>query len=124
MVDITPLIRSDRKIIQNYQGGRFLVSNEPFDTPVIITPDAVQSWQVESFSDLKTEDFRPLEGLGIGILLLGGGSTAQFLQPALRQYLRDIGIVVELMDTGAACRTYNVLMAEGRPVAAAMFPYT
>lgn len=55
-------------------------------------------------------------------LLLGSGARMQLLPKALRQGLRDAGLVVEVMDTGAACRTYNVLLAEGRRVGAALLP--
>ncbi|HET6224238.1 MAG TPA: Mth938-like domain-containing protein, partial [Dongiaceae bacterium] len=56
----------------------------------------------------------------IDLLLVGCGARMAPLPPALRQALRQIGVVMEPMDTGAACRTYNVLMAEGRRVCAAL----
>ena len=58
----------------------------------------------------------------IDVVLLGTGKIMQILNPALRRELKAVGLSVEAMDTGAACRTYNVLMAEGRRVAAALFP--
>lgn len=122
-MDITPLIRADRKVIQNYKGGKFVISAEEFLTPVIVLNDLALVWAVDNFSRLTTESFALLLGHDVEILLLGGGRQAQFLSLPLRQHLRNEGIVVEIMDTGAACRTYNVLMAEGRKVAAALFPY-
>jgi uncharacterized protein len=58
----------------------------------------------------------------VDLLLFGQGRRMALISPALRQGIRAVGIVVEPMDTGAACRTYNVLMAEGRRVAAALIP--
>ena len=56
------------------------------------------------------------------ILLIGCGPRMQMLPPGLRQALKAIGVVAEPMDTGAACRTYDILISEGRRVAAALLP--
>jgi uncharacterized protein len=56
----------------------------------------------------------------VEVLLLGTGTRHEFVPPSLRRRLRDAGIVIDTMDTGAACRTYNVLVAEDRRVAAAL----
>jgi len=59
----------------------------------------------------------------VDLLLLGCGARMAMVPAALRQQLRDAGVVIEAMDTGAACRTYNVLMADGRRVAAALIAF-
>ena len=58
----------------------------------------------------------------LAVLLLGCGARMVLVPPALREALRAAGVVIEPMDTGGACRTYNVLLAEDRQVAAALLP--
>ncbi len=89
---------------------------------VIVLPDRTESWAVGDFSKLSLESLTavieaepPAE-----ILVLGCGLRAVSAPAALRAQLKKRGIVIEPMDTGAACRTYNLLIAEGRRVAAAM----
>ncbi len=121
-MDVTPLIRPGQQVIQNYAGGVFRISGKIYEGAVIVTPDAAFAWDVaENFSDLTAEHFAPLAG--VDVLLLGTGGKMHFLPPPLRKALKEQGLSPDVMDTGAACRTYNVLMAEGRRVAAALLPY-
>lgn len=137
MVDITPLIKSDRQVIQGYRNGIFKISNVIYNTPVIVFPDRVEPWPVEPSQIITNDDETPAAmntGLAESmqavtfrqkdaeLLLIGTGSTMEPLQPALKDWLKQQGIRCEAMDTGAACRTYNVLMAEGRLVAVALLP--
>ena len=69
---------------------------------------------------LREEDLQYLAGLGVEIVLLGTGECLRFLHPRLLQSLAQARVGVEVMDTRAACRTYNILVAEGRKVAAAL----
>ena len=69
---------------------------------------------------MKTEDFENLKELGAEILLLGTGPKQRFPHPSLTAPLAQAGIGVEVMDLKAACRTYNILAAEARKVAAAL----
>lgn len=124
-MDVTPLVRKGAKIIQSYSGGRFKISGTVYDSPVIVTEDNVIPWAVKpALEEMGKGDFSQLFPLAgqTDVILLGTGSRMQFLLPYLRTSLREKGIKIEAMDTGAACRTYNVLMAEGRRVAAALFP--
>lgn len=125
-MDITPLIRSGQKIIQSYASGRFKISGEMFETALIVTPDEIFEWNVSvaKAEDLSFADFKPLMDIAadLDVVLLGGGQSMPFIKPILKQQLKDNGIYIDAMDTGAACRTYNVLMAEGRRVAAALLP--
>jgi uncharacterized protein len=137
MVDITPLIRSDRMVIQGYKNGVFKISNQLYHTPVIVFPDRVEPWPihaaqiVESAMDAtsaQTELSAGMESIilnhnQIDLLLLGTGSTMQPLHPALKAWFKSQGVRCENMDTGAACRTYNVLLAEGRLVVAALLKF-
>ena len=115
-MDVTPLVKEGAQIIQSYAGGSFRVSGELYDGPVIVTANQTISWN-------DTDDFQPLIDMAceIDVVLLGTGAQIQFMEPGIKKSLNDKGLSVDVMDTGAACRTYNVLMAEGRRVAAALF---
>ncbi len=117
-MDVTPLVAAGQQIIQSYKDGAFRVSGEVYETSVIITPEATVIWNVKGdVSSLTLDDFKSLD---VDVILLGCGASMEFLPLALRQELKEAGLHVESMDTGAACRTYNVLLAEGRRVAAAL----
>jgi uncharacterized protein len=85
-------------------------------TPTRIVPD----WAAGGFDDLSADDFAAIATLDAKIVLLGTGSRQRFPAPALLRPLFDLGIAVETMNLPAACRTYNILALEGRPVAAAL----
>lgn len=124
-MDVTPLVRSGSKIIQSYAGGRFRVSAELYEGAVIVREDAIKPWAVSgSVGQMEEADFAPLIAeLGdVDVVLLGCGDRIEFLKPALKNALKAKGLYCDVMDTGAACRTYNVLMAEGRRVMAALLP--
>jgi len=126
-MDVTPLIPEGRQIIQGYGANGFRVSGVSYDSAVIVTPANTQAWDAPAqFSDLSEKDFSALTDQAgeIDVVLLGSGARGEFFPPKLRDALKGKGLVVEAMDTGAACRTYNVLMAEGRRVAAALMPVT
>ena len=82
--------------------------------------DQVLDWPVRDFAGLKSEDFRGLEGLGVDIVVLGTGERQRFPHPRLTATLSEAGVGLEVMDLKAACRTYNILVAEERNVAAAL----
>jgi len=84
-------------------------------------PDRTIDWPVASMAELGTASFAAIIERGdIEILLLGTGARMAPVPAEIRLALRHAGIVVEPMDTGAACRTYNVLIAEDRRAAAAL----
>jgi uncharacterized protein len=88
---------------------------------VLVLPDRTLDWGVGSIAELSEASFEPLVGRGdVEILVLGTGARMAPLPAPLRLALKRAGIAVEPMDTGAACRTYNVLVAEDRRVAAAL----
>jgi uncharacterized protein len=78
------------------------------------------TWGPESAEVLCGEHLTPLVDLKVDVLLLGTGSRQRFPRPELLRPLIEAGRSIEVMDTGAACRTYNILVAEGRTVAAAL----
>lgn len=124
-MDVTPLIAHDQQIIQSYAAGVFRISGISYEGAVLVSPSQTTLWNdVENFSDLSIESFDSLiaQADEIDVLLVGTGATMQFMDPKLRQQLSAKGLPIDVMDTGAACRTYNVLMAEGRRVVCAMLP--
>lgn len=125
-MDVTPLVKEGSKIIQSYAGGRFRISGEIFEHAVLVTQNSVKSWDAAaSIKELAAEDFDPLIEMRdeFDVILMGTGEQMSFLPPDLKNALKKRGLHVEVMDSGAACRTYNVLMAEGRRVVAALLPY-
>jgi uncharacterized protein len=122
-VDVTPIIPADRQVIDSYGPRGFRVSGVAYEGAIIVFPNATEPWGVAGAADLTPASLqRVIERGGVEILLLGCGKRMALLPSAVRQALRAAGIVVDPMDTGAACRTYNVLLAEDRRVAAALLP--
>lgn len=122
MVDVTPLIRPGLNIIQKYGKAGFRIGGADHAGAIIVTADTTTPWGWDS-ADLA-KSLQNLAGTlnDIEVLIIGTGSRGILMPPTLRQPFRDKKIAVESMDTGAACRTYNVLIAEGRLVAAALVP--
>jgi uncharacterized protein len=88
---------------------------------VLVTPErVVTGWTAGGFDTLTEADFTALAELKPEVVLLGTGASLRFPHPRLTRALTDAGIGVEVMDTPAACRTFNVLAAEGRRVVAAV----
>lgn len=124
-MDVTPLIPEGRQIIQRYGADGIKVSGKIYDGAVLVFPEMTLDWSAaKSFADLSIDTFAQLSERSddIDVVLLGTGNKGEFFPPKLRQLLKDKGLSVDAMDTGAACRTYNVLMAEGRRVIAALLP--
>jgi uncharacterized protein len=111
-------------MIDAYGPGRFRIGGVIYERPVLVLPDEVRDWAVAAIADLSRASLTPVLAAApaIEILLIGCGARAAFVPPALRQELRDLRLKLDAMDTGAACRTYNVLLAEDRRVAAALIP--
>jgi len=121
-MDITPLVPAERQIIRGYGGGGFRVAGAVYRGSILVMPAITRPWPVTAPSDADLENLAPIldAAAAIELLLLGCGRRGGMVSPALRQELRARGVVLDVMDTGAACRTYNVLLAEDRGVAAAL----
>ena len=121
-MDITPGVPEGRQIIERYGAGRFRISGRVFEGSVAVFPNRAALWPVRQIEDLSAESLADVLDAAseIEFLLIGCGPRLAFIPPGLRQDLRDRGLVIEAMDTGAACRTFNVLMSEGRMVAAGL----
>jgi len=97
-----------------------MVNGERHASSLIVLPDRVLPWAATSFAALGEADFAPLADLGLEIVLLGTGPRLRFPPPALTRPLVEARVGLEVMDLQAACRTYNILVAEERRVAAAL----
>jgi uncharacterized protein len=106
--------------ITGYGEGYVMVNGERRASSVVVLPDRVEPWPASSFDALSTEDFAFLRDLKAEIVLLGTGARQRFPHPRLTVELAKAGIGLEVMDLKAACRTYNILVAEERKVAAAL----
>ena len=122
MVDITPAVPAGRQIINGYGDGGFRISGETYQGSVIVFAERTVSWAVDEVGDLSAETLETITSAPdvIEILLLGMGETMAPLAPSLRNDLRERGIIADVMSTGAACRTFNVLQSEDRRVTAAL----
>ena len=96
------------------------VNGARHDSSVIVTPNDVKEWSAADFEHLKEQDFAALANLGADIVLLGTGPKQRFPHPKLTASLGAARVGLEVMDLKAACRTYNILVAEERKVALAL----
>jgi len=106
--------------ITAYGDGYVAVNGERRATSAVVTPERTVAWENRTFDALTREDFSFLAGLGVDIVLLGTGPRQRFPQPRLTAPLAEAGIGLEVMDLKAACRTYNILVAEERKVGLAL----
>ncbi|MGH7100612.1 MAG: Mth938-like domain-containing protein [Stellaceae bacterium] len=117
------IVPAGRQIIERYAKGGFRISGVVHRGAVLVFPEETRSWAVSDIAGVSAESLAAVaEHGGVQILLLGLGSQGGLVPEALRAALRAHGIIVEAMGTGAACRTFNVLVAEDRRVAAALLP--
>ncbi len=92
-----------------------------FNNSLIVMPEVVPvAWPVSSFEALTSENFAQIDALAPDVVIVGTGRRQHFIHPKLTAILTTRRIGVECMDNQAACRTYNILMAEGRKVALAL----
>ena len=109
-----------QNVFTGYGPGYVSVNGTRWEASVIVLADRIQRWDVPDFDALTEGSFASLAELGVEIVLLGSGARLRFPHPRLTQALGKAGIGLEVMDTRAACRTYNILLDEGRRVAAAL----
>ena len=106
-----------------YGPGYIEVNAQRHPHALLVQPESpAQPWAVADFDSLQPEHFEQIAALGPEVVLLGTGARQRFPHPRLLAALTRARIGVEAMDTGAACRTYNILMTEGRRVLAALLP--
>lgn len=107
--------------IEAYEAGALRVDQHIYHNSILVQAEKqVSRWQPIDLAHLQAQDFQDIVALKPGLVLLGTGKILTFPETALLSSLYDANLGVEIMDTAAACRTYNVLMAEGRDVLAAL----
>jgi len=109
--------------IDAYGNGGFRFADMSHRGSILCLPSGIQAWNIEGPDQINlTHHYSPVvrEAEQIEILLLGTGSKQIFPDKDTGDFFEDAGIQIEAMDTGAACRTYNVLLSEQRRVAAAL----
>ena len=121
-MEFTNTTAEDRQVIEAYGGGGFQVSGTAYRGSLLVFADRTLAWDVAVLAEVTAESLAPVGQAEpkVEVLLLGCGATAMPMPKSLREALRDQGVVIEAMDTGAACRTFNLLMAEDRRAAAAL----
>jgi len=110
-----------QNLFTGYGSGYVMVNAQRYQSSLVVTPERIiENRLAAKFDDLASGDFEFLLALNPQIVLLGTGAALRFPPPGLTRCLASAHIGLEVMDTKAACRTYNVLTAEGRNVAAAI----
>ena len=111
---------SGAQVVTAYGDDYVTVNGVRYAENVIVLPERVVPWSARSFDSLSEEHFSALLQMDAEILILGTGPKQRFPHPRLTAPLRQARIGLEVMSLQAACRTYNILVAEERKVAAAL----
>ncbi len=106
---------TDAKPVDGYGPGFFRVGGQVFDGAVLVLPTGVKPWG-------GYDDIAALSNADIDVVFVGTGADVAHVPATFREPLEDAGLGVEAMASPAACRTYNVLLSEGRRVALALLP--
>lgn len=113
--------RTTQNAFTGYGPGYVAINDERYEQSLVVLPDRlITDWPASDFDALAAVHLEPLADLGLEILLLGTGSRIRFPRPEILRPLIEAGVGVEVMDVAAACRTYNILLAEDRKVGAAL----
>jgi uncharacterized protein len=111
---------SAAQTITAYGDDYVMVNGARRDASAVVTPERIVTWENRTFAQLTRDDFSFLAALGAEIVLLGTGPRQRFPNPRLTAPLAAARVGLEVMDLKAACRTYNILVAEERKVALAL----
>jgi uncharacterized protein len=107
--------------IRSYEAGRLRVNEFELEASVVISPsEMISDWQPQTLDELTVDHFEAIHAMEPEVVLLGTGERQRFPARELLRALILRGVGVEVMDTGAASRTFNVLAGEGRRVVAAL----
>jgi uncharacterized protein len=110
-----------QNLFTGYGDGYVSINHRRYEHPVLLAPGReVARWEAPDFERLTRAHFDALLALAPEVIILGTGNTLRFPRPELTRALAAAAVGFEAMDTKAACRTYNILMAEGRQVVAAV----
>lgn len=106
--------------IRSYTPGSVTINEEIYTQSVLLSMNELVLWKPQTFAELASEDFQTIAEQMPEVVILGTGEHQQFPHLSILAPLINKNIGVEVMDTAAACRTFNVLAAEGRNVLAAL----
>ena len=110
-----------QNVFTGYGNGYVKVNNQRYERSLVVTPARIiEDWPAMGVDNLAASHFEFLLALNPEIVLLGTGATLHFPSPALSRCLTAAHVGLEVMDSHAACRTHNILAAEGRNVATAI----
>ncbi len=107
--------------IKTYEVGNIQINKETYSQPIILTKDQILDWNVDSVDSLTDDDFQAVIDTDVDIIILGTGKKQIFPPPNILKLAAEKRLGLEVMDTAAASRTYNVLLSEDRSVCAAIF---
>lgn len=108
-------------LITGYDQGWVEINRQRYTNNLILLPNQlIENWEALTFENIQISHFEKIAALTPDVVLLGTGVKHRFIHPKLTTCLTTIGISLECMSTSAACRTYNILMGEGRNVAVAL----
>jgi uncharacterized protein len=121
-MEVRPVVAVGRQQIQAYREGGFTVAGTSHEGSLLVMPERTLPWRVDTLAAVTVESMAPITEAepAVELLILGCGREFAPAPANLREALRAHGIVIEAMATPAACRTYNVLLAEDRRIAAAL----
>jgi uncharacterized protein len=112
---------SGANTITGYGDGYVEINRTPYSHAVLLSSDGeIQEWAVKSFDELSAADFTEMAALKPELIIIGTGLRQHFPKPELLKTLIEAKIGFEVMDSQAACRTYNILVGEGRQVLLAL----
>jgi uncharacterized protein len=107
--------------ITGYGDGYIEINKIPYSHAVLLSSDGeILEWAVKSFDELSPADFSQMAALKPELIIIGTGKRQRFPKPELLKTLIEVKIGFEVMDSQAACRTYNILVGEGRQVLLAL----
>jgi uncharacterized protein len=107
------------RLVTGYGPGHIRVGEREIGTSVIVTADEVRPWAVATVAELTPADLEPVLALGVEVVLLATGTRQTWPDPAVIAHAAQRRVGIEVMELGAACRTFNVLVADRRAVALA-----
>lgn len=122
-MELTRQHPGDKVYVRKVGAGGITVAEDTYQTSLILSPETVDAnWPVKTVEDVSEDALEPLLGLKPEVVIIGTGKAQRFLDPGLTMMFYRNGIGIEVMDTRAACRTFNILVMEERRVVAALMP--
>ena len=123
-MEIQPVTPGDAQFIQSYRPGGFTVSNIAYEGGILVFTGRTEPWAPADVGALEAAHLDAIAQAepSLEVLLIGCGAKMTLLPGAIRRHFTRVPFSVDVMETGAACRTFNILVAESRRVAAALLP--